>query len=173
VRPNPQPGSQPVRFAGASRIGRLLIALLLEDWDLLSQPLLDLSLFFKRNLDEYYDRLSRVRTDGDWEGWTGFFLRGVRLVAEEAIRSAKDLSERAKESVPGNGARRNKVNKVAAANQLGCAHAKLTAFVQTRRFNTRRNFVNFVSPGTVSVSGAKTAKPERRGQVWSGLKWCT
>jgi Fic family protein len=82
---------------GNGRIGRLLIALLLEDWHLLSQPLLYLSLFFKRNLDEYYDRLGRVRTEGDWEGWTSFFLQGVRLVAEEAIRSAKELSARTKE----------------------------------------------------------------------------
>jgi len=82
---------------GNGRIGRLLIALLLEDWQLLSQPLLYLSLYFKRHLDEYYDRLGRVRTDGDWEGWTEFFLRGVRLVAEEAIESAKELSATAKD----------------------------------------------------------------------------
>jgi Fic family protein len=82
---------------GNGRIGRLLIALLLEEWGLLSQPLLYLSLFFKRNLNEYYDRLSRVRTDGDWEGWTAFFLRGVQLVAEEAIESARVLSARAKD----------------------------------------------------------------------------
>jgi len=82
---------------GNGRIGRLLIALLLEDRGLLSQPLLFLSLFFKRNLSEYYETLSRVRTDGDWEGWTAFFLRGVELVAEEAIESAKELSARAKD----------------------------------------------------------------------------
>jgi cell filamentation protein, protein adenylyltransferase len=82
---------------GNGRIGRLLIALLLEDWQLLSQPLLYLSLYFKRNLGEYYSRLGRVRTDGDWEGWIAFFLRGVRLVAEEAIESAKELSARAKD----------------------------------------------------------------------------
>jgi Fic family protein len=82
---------------GNGRIGRLLIALLLEDWRLLSQPLLYLSLFFKRHLNEYYDRLGRVRTEGDWEGWTSFFLQGVRLIAEEAIQSARELSARTKE----------------------------------------------------------------------------
>ena len=90
---------------GNGRIGRLLIALLLEDWRLLSQPLLYLSLFFKRNLDEYYDRLGRVRTDGDWEGWIEYFLRGVELVSEEAVQNAMELSARAKddrESVLGN-----------------------------------------------------------------------
>jgi Fic family protein len=82
---------------GNGRIGRLLIALLLEDWRLLSQPLLYLSLYFKQHLNEYYDRLGLVRTDGDWEGWSSFFLRGVRTIAEEAIESAKALSARAKE----------------------------------------------------------------------------
>jgi Fic family protein len=78
---------------GNGRIGRLLIALLLEDWGLLSQSLLYLSRFFKRNLNEYYDRLSRVRTDGNWEGWTAFFLRGVQLVAEEAIAGSLTVVE--------------------------------------------------------------------------------
>jgi Fic family protein len=82
---------------GNGRIGRLLIALLLEEWRLLSQPLLYLSLFFKRNLSEYYDRLGRVRTRGDWEGWTSFFLRGVEVVSEEAIQSAKELAARTRE----------------------------------------------------------------------------
>ena len=47
---------------GNGRIGRLLIALLLEHWGLLPQPLLYLSLYFKRNLHEYYQRLGAVRT---------------------------------------------------------------------------------------------------------------
>ena len=76
---------------GNGRIGRLLIALLLEHWGLLKAPLLYLSLFFKRHRAEYYRRLNAVRTDGDWEGWTDFFLDGVATIAEEAIASARDL----------------------------------------------------------------------------------
>lgn len=76
---------------GNGRLGRLLIALLLEDWGLLRAPLLYLSLFFKRHRAEYYRRLSAVRTDGDWEGWTEFFLEGVATIADEAVLSARDL----------------------------------------------------------------------------------
>jgi len=76
---------------GNGRIGRLLIALLLQDWGLLKAPLLYLSLHFKRDRDEYYRRLSAVRTAGDWEGWTDYFLDGVTVVADEAVASAKDL----------------------------------------------------------------------------------
>ena len=77
---------------GNGRIGRLLIALQLESWGLLSQPLLYLSLYFKRHIDEYYSRLGSIRTDGDWEGWISFFLRGIQLISEEAIQSARELS---------------------------------------------------------------------------------
>jgi Fic family protein len=76
---------------GNGRTGRLLVALLLEEWELLFQPLLYLSLFFKRRREDYYRALNRVRTDGDWEGWTVFFLEGVATIAEEAVQSARGL----------------------------------------------------------------------------------
>jgi Fic family protein len=76
---------------GNGRIGRLLIALLLEHWALLRAPLLYLSLFFKRHREEYFRRLTAVRTEGDWEGWTDFFLDGVATIADEAVASAREL----------------------------------------------------------------------------------
>lgn len=76
---------------GNGRIGRLLISLLLDHWRLLSKPLLYLSLFFKRRRADYYDRLGRVRSDGDWEGWTAFFLEGVATAADEAVQDARSL----------------------------------------------------------------------------------
>lgn len=76
---------------GNGRIGRLLIALLVEHWDLLKQPLLYLSVAFKRRQQEYYQRLSAVRTDGDWEGWTVFFLECVREAADDAVDAARAI----------------------------------------------------------------------------------
>ncbi len=76
---------------GNGRIGRLLITLLLEHWQLLVQPLLYLSLFFKRHRQEYYRRLDSIRTEGDWEGWLDFFLDGVATISDEAVASARDL----------------------------------------------------------------------------------
>jgi len=72
---------------GNGRIGRLLIAALLEHWDLLPQPLMYLSGYLKRHQREYYRLLSSVRTDGDWEGWIGFFLEAVQAAATEAERA--------------------------------------------------------------------------------------
>ena len=76
---------------GNGRIGRLMIALLLEHYGLLKEPLLYLSLFFKRHREEYYRRLNIVRLEGDWEGWTDFFLDGVATIADEAVFSAREL----------------------------------------------------------------------------------
>jgi Fic family protein len=76
---------------GNGRIGRLLIALLLEHWGVLSVPLLYLSLALKRRRLEYYDRLDAVRRDGDWEGWTAFFLESVREAAEDGVDAARRL----------------------------------------------------------------------------------
>ncbi len=76
---------------GNGRIGRLLVTLLLEHWKLLTQPLLYLSLFFKRHREDYYRRLNAVRVDGDWEGWLDFFLDGVGTIAAEAVASAREL----------------------------------------------------------------------------------
>jgi Fic family protein len=76
---------------GNGRMGRLLIALLLEHWKVLTKPVLYLSLFFKRNRGEYYERLNNVRKAGDWEGWLGYFLSGVSAIADEATESAREL----------------------------------------------------------------------------------
>lgn len=74
---------------GNGRLGRLLISLMLWEAGVLNQPLLYLSLFFKINRLEYYDRLQSVRTRGDWEGWLSFFLRGVHETAQQAVETAR------------------------------------------------------------------------------------
>ena len=76
---------------GNGRIGRLLIALLVEHWKLLDQPLLYLSLSFKRHRADYYRALLEVRTAGNWEGWTKFFLQCVREAANDGVDAAKRL----------------------------------------------------------------------------------
>lgn len=76
---------------GNGRLGRLLITLLLREWELLSQPLLYISLHLKTHRDEYYRRLDAVRTQGDWEGWLNFFLEGVTETATSATDTARKL----------------------------------------------------------------------------------
>ena len=76
---------------GNGRIGRLLIVILLEHWHVIDAPLLYLSVAFKRHRQEYYACLNAVRTEGDWEGWTAFFLRCVREAADDAVAAARRL----------------------------------------------------------------------------------
>lgn len=76
---------------GNGRVGRLLITLFLIERGRLSRPLLYLSQFFESNRDEYYERLQRVRTVGDWRGWVLYFLRGVAETADAATRAVTEL----------------------------------------------------------------------------------
>ena len=76
---------------GNGRIGRLLVTLLVQDWGLLSSPLLYLSVAFKHRQEAYYERLDAVRAEGDWEGWTEFFLECVREAATDGVSTARRL----------------------------------------------------------------------------------
>ncbi len=78
---------------GNGRIGRLLTTLQLYQAGLLPEPLLYLSLYFKQHRSTYYDLLMHVRGTGDWEAWLAFFLEGVRETAENAVATARRLSE--------------------------------------------------------------------------------
>jgi Fic family protein len=76
---------------GNGRIGRLLISLLLHERGLLPQPLLYISAYFERSGANYYDRLLRVSTHGDWLGWLTYFLDGVTMQAQAAVDDAERL----------------------------------------------------------------------------------
>jgi Fic family protein len=76
---------------GNGRVGRLLITFLLCEREVLTQPVLYLSHYFKRYRSEYYERLQAVRDEGDWEGWLEFFLRGVAEVSAEATETARRI----------------------------------------------------------------------------------
>jgi len=87
---------------GNGRVGRLLITFLLCERGVLHKPVLYLSHYFKRYRQEYYDRLQAVRDAGDWEGWIGFFLRGVIDVSAQAAETARHilaLRERCREQI--------------------------------------------------------------------------
>ncbi len=70
---------------GNGRVGRLLMILLLHQWDVLSQPLLNLSAYFERYRQEYYDHLLAVSQRGRWEEWLRFFLRGITAQAQDGV----------------------------------------------------------------------------------------
>lgn len=76
---------------GNGRVGRLLITFLLCGRRVLSQPLLYLSVYLQAHRAQYYDRLTAIRNDGDWESWLAFFLRGVAEVSDNATATARAI----------------------------------------------------------------------------------
>lgn len=76
---------------GNGRVGRLLITFLLCAEGALREPLLYLSLYLKQHRSAYYDSLQRVRTDGDWEQWIEFFLKGIVAVSESGVKTMQRL----------------------------------------------------------------------------------
>jgi Fic family protein len=77
---------------GNGRLGRLLITLYLCAEGILHEPLLYVSLYLKENRATYYALLQEVRTEGRWEVWLEFFLKGVRDVARQAHDAARQIS---------------------------------------------------------------------------------
>ncbi len=73
------------------RIGRLLIVLILVESGLVSAPIIYPSYYFKKHRLEYYQRLDRVRTHGDFEGWVTFYLTAIKESGIDAYRRAKDI----------------------------------------------------------------------------------
>lgn len=77
---------------GNGRLGRLLIPLILVGAGVLSQPLLYLSVFFKKHRQTYYEKLQQVRLTGDWESWLLFFVDAVSATATQAVSTAQQLN---------------------------------------------------------------------------------
>jgi Fic family protein len=91
---------------GNGRLGRLLITLILCEQNVLREPILYLSLYFKTHRQEYYDLLNNTRLTGDWEAWLGFFADAVTATASQAVAAARqilDLSERDRAKINGIG----------------------------------------------------------------------
>lgn len=78
---------------GNGRIGRLLLVLLLADWNLLAQPLLYLSAYFEQQRQRYYDLLLGVSQRGEWVEWLTFFLNGIHSQAVDAVARVQRLQE--------------------------------------------------------------------------------
>ncbi len=76
---------------GNGRIGRLIITLLLIEWNLLPAPLLYLSAYIEKHRSAYYDLLLDVSRRSSWREWTLFFLQGIAIQADAAVNAARRL----------------------------------------------------------------------------------
>ena len=82
---------------GNGRLGRLLITLLLCEQEMLREPMLYLSLYFKTHRQYYYELLNEVRLSGNWEAWLDFFAEAVIVTSTQAVDAARQLGDVANE----------------------------------------------------------------------------
>jgi Fic family protein len=76
---------------GNGRVGRLFLAILIQEWCGLSDQWLYMSPYFESNKDVYIDLLFKVSTEGAWSDWIGFCLRGVVETAQDTQRRCEQL----------------------------------------------------------------------------------
>jgi len=69
---------------GNGRVGRMLITLMLWKGEAIGEPHFYISRFFEDRKAEYIERLRRVSSENDWDGWCEFFLAAV---AQQAVRN--------------------------------------------------------------------------------------
>ncbi|MDE0081814.1 MAG: Fic family protein [Gammaproteobacteria bacterium] len=88
---------------GNGRVGRMLIPLMLWQWDMIERPHFYVSGFLEAHRSEYYDSLLSVSRDREWTTWTLFFMKAVRAQAEENLAKARGilgLYDELKTSIP-------------------------------------------------------------------------
>lgn len=76
---------------GNGRIGRLLLALMLQQRCGMTKPWLYLSEFFERYRDEYINNLFRISTSAAWDTWVEFCLRATIAQAKATITRCEKL----------------------------------------------------------------------------------
>jgi len=76
---------------GNGRTGRMLITFLLVKRNLLENPVLFISSFFKKHKSIYYDKLHGYQSEGDVFGWLEFFLDSVIETAKASIAVSKKI----------------------------------------------------------------------------------
>ena len=78
---------------GNGRVGRTLILLYLIKSNVLDEPILHLSPYFRRYREVYYNLLMEVRQTGDYVKWVKFFLDGVTETAINTSEKVRKLIE--------------------------------------------------------------------------------
>lgn len=76
---------------GNGRLGRMVIPLFLYERRVLSGPNFYMSGYLEARRDEYIERLRAISREGDWTGWSEFFLQGLIKQAHENQAKAQAI----------------------------------------------------------------------------------
>jgi Fic family protein len=159
---------------GNGRVGRLLMALLLAEWNILAQPLLNLSVYFERYRQEYYDHLLAVSQRGNWEAWLRFFLRGVSAQSRDSLARMERLGAIRSKYQPLVESEKNSERMAAVVDFLfGCPifSAKQLAEGLEMPFKTSRQYIEkLVQAGILrEITGYARNQIYRADEVFSAI----
>jgi len=161
---------------GNGRVGRLLISLLLCQWELLPSPLLYLSAFFERNRSEYYERLLAISRSGDWEGWLRYYLTGVRDQSREAtmrVQKLQQLRERYRMQLGGRRSARRLAEVVdfLIGNPIFTVRG-LQAGLELADFKTVQRYVDVLEDAGIlhEITGKRRNRLYRADEVFNTIK---
>lgn len=76
---------------GNGRVGRLLLAIMLQQRCGLSKPWLYMSEYFDKNRDDYINYLFRVSTHANWHDWLEFCIQGTIVQAKDTVSRCERL----------------------------------------------------------------------------------
>jgi Fic family protein len=152
---------------GNGRLGRLLIALYLCSQNVMRQPLLYLSLYFKSKRQDYYRLLQEVRENGAWEAWLEFFLDGVTQTANNAFDSATRIHAligRDRERISSEA---NRASSVLRVHDVLQTHPFLTTASAMERTHLTKPTVNAVFDQLMKLGIVEEITRKKRGRVYA------
>lgn len=78
-------------YDGNGRTGRIINILYLILYKLLDVPVLYLSSYIIENKEAYYALLNRVRTEGAWEEWLLYMLKGIETTSMQSVNLIEEI----------------------------------------------------------------------------------
>jgi Fic family protein len=151
---------------GNGRLGRLLVTLFLCSQKVMRQPLLYLSLYFKKHRAEYYRLLQEVRERGDWEAWLEFFLDGVAETADDANETVGRIGDLFAKDAKRIAARGERGAAVAILHGVLQKHPYLTAPDAMKKSGLTMPTVNAAFAELMRLKIATEVTGKRRGRVY-------
>jgi len=76
---------------GNGRLGRMFVPLFLYKTGLIQSPMFYISAYLEANRDEYYARLLAVSGDNNWTDWCAFFLKTIKIQADNNQQKAQSI----------------------------------------------------------------------------------
>lgn len=78
-------------YDGNGRTGRIINILYLVKQHLLALPILYISWYIIQHKADYYEKLQKVRDEGDWQSWIIYMLMAVEQSSRQAMVLIKDI----------------------------------------------------------------------------------